>query len=147
MQNRTVLKLFGLIAPLFTWLFTMFLPGRKPAVHKTECVNKCRIMQLVQSLTGYVDPQGKTPLTQVLERCYALGAFPALWAVEGVGKDLAEFEIAKGGNPKGLLDAPELGAKWDKAPMSRAPITGSPDSTTRSTRTTTCWRVACSCSP
>ena len=117
MQNRTVLKLFGLIAPLFTWLFTMFLPGRKPAVHRTECLNKCRIMQLVQSLTGYVDPQGKTPLTTVLERCYALGAFPALWAVEGVGKDLAEFEIAKGGSPKGLLDAPELGPSWDKAQL------------------------------
>jgi len=117
MQNRTVLKLFGLLAPFFTWLFTAFLSGRKPSVHKTECANKCHIMQLVQSLGGYVDPEGKTPLTKVLERCYALGPFPALWAVEGVGKDLAEFEMTKGSDIKGLLDQPDLGPEWDKAQL------------------------------
>lgn len=117
MQNRTLLKLFGMIAPLLTWLFSLVLPGRNARVARRECINKCRIMQLVQSLGGYVDPEGRTPLEQIVERCYALGSFPALWAVEGVGKDLAEFAMKKTEKVEGLLTGPQLDAKWDKAQL------------------------------
>ena len=115
MENRTVLKLFGLIAPWLTWLFTLFLPGRNASVAKNECANKCRIMGLVQSLGGYVDPEGKTPQSSIMEKCYALGPFPALWAVEGVGKDLAEMRMKRGGEITRLLIDTDLDANWDKA--------------------------------
>jgi hypothetical protein len=62
-----------------------------------------------------MDPEGKTPLQTIVEKCYALGSFPALWAVEGAGKDVAEWHMSRSGNPTRLLiDAP-LDPKWDKS--------------------------------
>ena len=115
MRNRTVLKLFGIIAPIFTYIFTMFFPGRKARVAATECRNKCKIMALVQNLESYMDPEGKTPLQSIVEKCYALGPFPALWAVEGVGKDLAEWHMARNENPTRMLIDVQLDRKWDGA--------------------------------
>ena len=76
--------LFGMIAPIFTWIVCFLIPGRKAAIAYVECKNKCRIMMLVQNLQSYMDPEGKTPLQTIVEKCYALGAFPSLWAIEGV---------------------------------------------------------------
>jgi len=115
MRNRTVLKLFGLIAPILTYLFTLFFPGRKARIIATECRNKCKIMALVQNLESYMDPEGKTSLQSIVERCYALGDFPALWAVEGVGKDLAEWHMARHENPTRILVDAQLDPKWDGA--------------------------------
>ncbi|MGH9720824.1 MAG: hypothetical protein ACRD8O_11475 [Bryobacteraceae bacterium] len=115
MRNRTVLKMFGIIAPIFTYIFTMFFPGRKARVAAVECSNKCKIMALVQNLESYMDPEGKTPLESIVAKCYALGDFPALWAVEGVGKDLAEWNMARSENPARMLIDVTLDPKWDGA--------------------------------
>ena len=115
MRNRTVLKLFGIIAPIFTWIFSALFPGRKASVIASECRNKCNIMALVQNLQSYMDPEGKTTLQTIVEKCYALGNFPALWAVEGVGKDLAEWHIARNPNPQRILIDAQLDPKWDGA--------------------------------
>ncbi len=115
MRNRTVLKLFGIIAPIFTWVFAFLWPGRKASVAAAECRNKCKIMALVQNLESYMDPEGKTSLESIVERCYALGPFPALWAVEGVGKDLAEWHMARNPNPTRILIDAKLDPKWDKS--------------------------------
>jgi hypothetical protein len=115
MRNRTVLKLFSVIAPIFTWILTALIPGRRPAVLAAECRNKAKIMTLVQGLESYMDPQGRTPLQAIVERCYALGPFPALWAVEGAGKDLAEWHMSRGQTPSRILIDPHLDPKWDKA--------------------------------
>lgn len=115
MRNRTVLKLFGIIAPMITWIFNFFWFGRKAGVAATECRNKCTIMALVQNLESYMDPEGKTPLNSIVERCYKLGSFPALWAVEGVGKDLAEWHMARSESPTRMLIDVELDPKWDGA--------------------------------
>src|SRR5439155_1581848 len=115
MRNRTVLKLFGIIAPILTWIFAFLWPGRKASVAAAECANKSKIMALVQNLESYMDPEGKTPLQSIVEKCYALGSFPALWAVEGAGKDLAEVNMALNENPVGLLTNAQLDPKWDGA--------------------------------
>jgi len=115
MKNRFVLQLFGFIAPVFTWIVSFLIPGRKASVIATECRNKCKIMALVQGLESYVDPQGGIPLETIVEKCYALGPFPALWAVEGAGKDLAESRMARDLNPRELLPDAQLDRKWDKA--------------------------------
>ena len=115
MRNRTVLKLFSFIAPIFTWIITALIPGRKASVLATECRNKAKIMTLVQGLDSYMDPEGKVPLQAIVEKCYALGPFPALWAVEGAGKDLAEWHMARNPDPaRILIDAP-LDPQWNKA--------------------------------
>ncbi len=115
MRNRTVLKMFGIIAPCFTWLFTFFFPGRRAKEAYTECNNKCKIMQLVQNLESYMDPEGKVPLQTIVEKCYAKGSFPALWAVEGAGKDLAEWHMARNQNPKGILTDAVIDPKYSGA--------------------------------
>jgi len=115
MQNRWVMTIFTTLAPLFTWLITFLIPGRNSKTLTTECRNKCRIMTLVQGLKSYMAPDGSTTLQSIVEKCYQLGDFPALWAVEGAGKDLAEWHMARNPNPtRMLIDAP-LDPKWDKA--------------------------------
>lgn len=109
------MSIFTALAPIFTWLITFFLPGRNSATLTTECRNKCRIMTLVQGLNSYMAPDGSTSLQSIVEKCYAMGDFPALWAVEGAGKDLAEWHIARNPKPtRMLIDAP-LDPKWDKS--------------------------------
>src|SRR5579864_8297305 len=115
MENRTVLKIFSMIAPIFTWIVCFFIPGRSAAIAYRECKNKCKIMMLVQNLQSYVDPEGKTPLQSIVEKCYALGSFPALWAIEGTGKDLAETAMKRNENPVGILSNATLDDKWDGA--------------------------------
>ena len=115
MQNRLVMNVFCFLAPLFTWLITLLTPGRNSRVLTQECRNKCRIMMLVNSLTSYMAADGSTTLQSIVEQCYAQGDFPALWAIEGVGKDFAEWHMAKTLTPTRLLiDAP-LEPKWEKS--------------------------------
>ena len=115
MQNRLVMTIFTTLAPLFTWLITFLIPGRNSKTLTTECRNKCRIMTLVQGLKSYMAPDGSTSLQSIVEKCYALGDFPALWAVEGAGKDLAEWHMARNPNPtRMLIDAP-LDPQWNKS--------------------------------
>jgi hypothetical protein len=115
MENRTVLMLFSKIAPLFIWFISFLIPGRKAAVAYAEAKNKAKIMMLVQNLQSYMDPEGKTPLQTIVEKCYALGQFEALWAIEGVGKDLAEWNMERNENPEGILTNTHLDDKWDGA--------------------------------
>lgn len=104
-----------MIAPIITWIFAFLWPGRKASVAYNECKNKCKIMALVQNLQSYMDPEGKTTVESIVEKCYALGAFPSLWAIEGVGKDLAEWNMARNENPTRILIDTKLDPKWDGA--------------------------------
>jgi len=115
MRNRTVLKIFGIVWPIVTWIFSFLFPGRKASVIASECRNKANIMGLVQNLQSYMDDEGKTPLQEIVEKCYALGNFPALWAVEGAGKDIAEWHMARNPNPQRILIDAHLDPKWDGA--------------------------------
>lgn len=115
MTNRFVMKLFTTLMPIFTWLISFLIPGRKSAVAVIEARNKGKIMTLVQNLESYMDPDGKTPLQTIVEKCYAKGSFPALWAVEGAGKDLAEWHLQRNRDPKRILVDAELDPKRDGA--------------------------------
>ncbi|HXJ43965.1 MAG TPA: hypothetical protein VNH18_32060, partial [Bryobacteraceae bacterium] len=115
MQNRFVMGFVCFMAPIITWLITVLIPGRKSAVLTAEAKNKTLIMTLVQGLKSYMDPDGKTPLRDIVAKCYALGDFPALWAVEGAGKDLAEWHMARNPNPTRMLIDTDLGPQDDKA--------------------------------
>ena len=109
------MTVFTTLAPILTWLVTMLIPGRNSATLTTECRNKCRIMTLVQGLQSYMSPDGSTTLQSIVERCYAMGDFPALWSTEGAGKDFAEWHMARNPKPtKLLVDAP-LAPEWNKA--------------------------------
>lgn len=115
MTNRHVLALFGFLMPIITYIFQLFVPGRNAKVLATECRNKAKIMGQVQNLESYMDPDGKTPIQTIVEKCYAKGPFPALWAVEGAGKDIAEVAMKHNENPTGLLNNAHLDPKWDGA--------------------------------
>lgn len=112
MENRTVMKIFTSIAPTATWLMALPIPGRDASIVRTETANKGRIMTLVNGLASYLDEEGKTPVQAMVEQSYALGNFPALWAIEGVGKDLAEWHMLHGGSPRRLLNDAELDDKY-----------------------------------
>jgi hypothetical protein len=114
MRNRGVLKAFSVIAPIFTWIFSFLFPGRKASVLAAECRNKCRAMMLVNNLENYMDSEGKRTLQDIVEGCYREEKF-ALWAVEGAGKDLGEWHLARDPNPKGILTNAHLDPKWDGA--------------------------------
>jgi hypothetical protein len=115
MQNRLVMTIFTTLAPLFTWLITFLIPGRRSGTLTQECRNKCRIMTLVQGLTSYMAPDGSTTLESIVEKCYAIGDFPALWAVEGAGKDLAEWHMKRSPTPTRMLIDVQLDPKWNKS--------------------------------
>ena len=50
----------------------------------------------------------QTPLGELVEKCYALGPFPALWAVEGLGHYYGDACYARNESPQDLLTKPEL---------------------------------------
>jgi hypothetical protein len=115
MENRIVMAAFGMIAPIFTWIICFLIPGRSAKVAYVEAKNKAKIMKLVQNLHSYMDPDGKTPVQTIVEKCYAQGSFPALWAIEGTGKDIAEWHMTRNENPVGILTNATLDEKWSGA--------------------------------
>jgi len=111
MESRAVLGMFSAIAPGMTWMINSLIPGRNAAVMRTESANKCKIMMLVNGLSSYIDETNSRPLQQMVDQCYSLGSFPALWAVEGLGKDLSEWHMLRNPNPRGILSNAELDPK------------------------------------
>lgn len=79
------------ILPGVAWLISVFIPGRKSAVVLREAHNKAEIMSLVNHVESVFPPPGTyVPLPKLVDQCYAMGDFPALWAVEGLGNYYAE---------------------------------------------------------
>ncbi len=57
-----------------------------------ELENKYEVFNLVKNVRSLlsVPESGEFPLGEMIEKAYSLGAFPDLWAVEGLGHDYAE---------------------------------------------------------
>ncbi len=108
LENRTVMSVAAATAPSMMWAMSLVIPGRNASTVRTETANKSRIMQLVNGIANYVGKDNSTPLGAIVDKCYALGDFPALWAIEGVGKDLAEWHMARDAFPKDMLRAEML---------------------------------------
>lgn len=115
MTNRTAMNTFGAVAPQLNWLMNLVIPGRHSLVLRQEAKNKAHIMGLVNGLASYVDEAFSTPVPALVEKCYSLGQFPALWAIEGLGKDIGEWHMKRDENPRGIMQDIQLDPKWDGA--------------------------------
>jgi hypothetical protein len=71
----------------------------------TEIRNKAQVYVLVRQVSRLIGvPETfPLPLLELVARSYALGPFPALWAVEGLGHDYAVSWFDAGLEPRGLL--------------------------------------------
>ncbi len=79
-----------------------------------ELGNKIEIFRLVKYLKSRVPipEEGRFDLYEFVDKCYDLGAFLALWAVEGLGHDYAHTFRPYTDSTKGILTDPAL----DKLP-------------------------------
>jgi hypothetical protein len=85
--------------------FRFFLPGGEGSVARKELCNKIEVYLLV---TGAADrigiPDPPLPsLATLVDRAFALGPFPALWALEGLGLEYADSRWRQEGDLRSLL--------------------------------------------
>ena len=77
------------VLPYVSWFVSVLIPGRKSAIAFQEAKNKAWIMSLVNNLEQGFPPLGSfdsmKELKGLVEKCYAMGLFPSVWAVEGLG--------------------------------------------------------------
>jgi len=87
----------------------LMLAGGNFVASAEELRNKAEIFTLVAAVSGLigVPKQGPLPLPQLVARAYGLGAFYALWAVEGLGHDYGDSYWQQGVVPKNIL-SPEV---------------------------------------
>ncbi len=66
----------------------------------TELKNKYEVYNIVKNapLFSEAHGDGKFPLAELVEKAFSFGAYPDLWAVEGLGHDYAEY-FWKSGKP------------------------------------------------
>ncbi|MEQ1825196.1 MAG: hypothetical protein ABL921_04595 [Pirellula sp.] len=95
---------FGLVTPQRDWLTDW-----------QELRNKIDIFDLVQNVEARINATPELPLSELVDRAYALGDFHALWAVEGIGHYFGEQALKKTQDPKGLLVNPASQRVPDKS--------------------------------
>lgn len=68
--------------------------------------NKFEVIGLVNGVDAKLDvpEHGEIPLPEMLEKAYALGDYPALWALEGLGESYARNAMEVNEHPTGLLN-------------------------------------------
>lgn len=87
----------------------LFTAGTNPLAALAELRNKGEVFLLVKGvglLLGIRPDEFPLPLLALVGRSYALGDFPALWAVEGLGHDYSHSYWNQGQVPRGLLTSP-----------------------------------------
>lgn len=108
-MNPFVVVIVKYVMPFVAWLLSVPIPGRSSRIAFQEAKNKAWIMSLVNHVEEVFPPPGTyKPLGELVEQCYAMGLFPALWAVEGLGNYYAETFRERKIVPKGLLTDPAL---------------------------------------
>ena len=86
-MNPLVVMIVKYVMPAVAWIISVFIPGRSSKVALREAKNKAWIMSLVNDVESALPPKGTyKPLGELVDKCYAMGTFPALWAVEGLGR-------------------------------------------------------------
>lgn len=100
------------VLPYVTRFVTLFIPRQKSAIAFLEAKNKSWIMSLVNNLEQGFPPLGTfDPLKELrglVDKCYAIGLFPSVWAVEGLGLYHVEAFRANKLPLKDLLTHPSL---------------------------------------
>jgi hypothetical protein len=79
--------------PALARVSSLFIPESDRRAAMLDFGNKREIFELVPSVSGllHLPPPGTyVPLTELVARAYSLEPFPALWAVEGLGKYYAD---------------------------------------------------------
>lgn len=90
-MNPFVVMIVKYVMPLVAWGLSLPIPGRSSRAAFREARNKAWIMGLVNHVEEVFPPRGTyKPLMELTGQCYAMGLFPALWAVEGLGNYYAE---------------------------------------------------------
>jgi len=108
-MNPLVVMIVKYVMPVIAWVISIFIPGRKSGVALQEAKNKGWIMSLVNHVETVFPPKGTyKPLKELVEKCYAMGTFPALWAVEGLGNYYAETFRDRELPPENILTDPAL---------------------------------------
>jgi hypothetical protein len=85
--------------------------GRAPLLWQ-ELRDKGEVFCLVLDVSRRIGVPSSPPfpLAELLARCYALGRFPALWAVEGLGHDYGDSFSQQQVTPRGILSAEVTGS-------------------------------------
>ena len=100
------------VLPVLSWIISIFIPGRNAATAYREAKNKSWVMSLVNNLEqgfpplGTFDPMKELP--GLVAKCYAIGLFESVWAVEGLGLYHIEAMRAKNMPLKDALKHPNL---------------------------------------
>lgn len=87
----------------------LYVPTEGGFLAWRELANKLEVYLLVKRVSRLigVPPEGEPLpprlLAQLVDRSYALGDFPSLWAVEGLGHELGRHALAATPEPTGLL--------------------------------------------
>ena len=92
------------LLPPMTRAISLFIPGRDSRIAWQNAKNNADIIQLVAHVSAVLPkPGSEASLPELVEKCYALGTFPSLWAVEGLGHWYADSFYERKEEWKGLL--------------------------------------------
>ena len=92
------------LLPPMTRAISLFIPGRDSRIAWRNAQNNAEIIQLVAHVSSVLGPPGSHgALPELVEKCYALGTFPSLWAVEGLGHWYADSFYERHEPPQALL--------------------------------------------
>jgi hypothetical protein len=84
--NPELMATMSRMLPPMTRAISMLIPGRDSRIAWRNAKNNAEIIQLVAHISKVLPPPGtEAPLFSLVEKCYAMGTFPALWAIEGLG--------------------------------------------------------------
>lgn len=115
-MNPYLLAFLKVVMPRLVWIMALLIPGRDRRIAVRECRNKLWIMELVNEVASVLPPPGTyLPLPELVDKSYALGPFPALWAVEGLGHYYGETFYERQLEPKDLLTSPEVASIPEKS--------------------------------
>ena len=108
------------LLPPMTRAISWFIPGRDSRIAWQNARNNADIIQLVAHVSSVLPSPGSqakhhqygVSLPELVEKCYALGSFPSLWAVEGLGHWYADSFYGRNEPPQALLQ----GSRADGVP-------------------------------
>ena len=105
-------KVLGLIShllPPVTRAISLFIPGRDSQIAWQNASNNAEIIRLVVNVGSFLPPaNARVDLQELVERCYAMGPFPSVWSVEGLGHYYADTFFERNEIPQNLLTDPKL---------------------------------------
>jgi hypothetical protein len=114
-SNPNVVVFISRLLPPVAKGLSLCIPGRDSNTAWANASNNAEIMQLVAHCGSILPAAGTSvPLSELVDKAYAQGPFPALWIVEGLGHYYADLFYERGEVPSGVLTDPALDTLPDK---------------------------------